>query len=74
MKDNALYQVTKVILDNSKKKVQNGVIKEQYVTVGYKDHNGEDQRLKLRRITFKGEDGKIYIFITNNFKLKLKSP
>lgn len=70
MKDNAVFHVTKVIIDNSKKKNQNGVIKEQYITVGYKDNSGVEQRLKLRRITFKSDDDKIYIFITNNFKLK----
>lgn len=37
--------------------------------MGFKDGNKKEQRLKLRRITFKTEDGKIYVFITNNFTL-----
>jgi hypothetical protein len=69
MKDNAVYHVTKVITDNTKKKNAKGVLKDQYITVGYKNTNGEALRLKLRRITFKTEDGKIYVFITNNFTL-----
>src|SRR5664279_4926043 len=69
MKDNALYHVTKVITDNTKKKNAKGILKEQYITIGYKSTNGEVLRLKLRRITFKAEDGKIYVFITNNFTL-----
>lgn len=69
MKDNAVYHVTKVMIDNTKKKNAKGVLKEQYITIGYKNTKGETLRLQLRRITFKAEDGKIYVFITNNFKL-----
>jgi hypothetical protein len=72
MKENAVYHVTKVITDNTKKKVAKGVLKEQYVTIGYKDETGEMNRLKLRRIEFKAEDGKKYVFITNNFKISAK--
>jgi hypothetical protein len=68
MRDNAVFHVLKVITDRTKKKNAKGVLKEQYITVGYK---GEDNgnRLKLRRITFKADDGKIYYFMTNNFSL-----
>ena len=69
MKDNAIFHVTKVITDNSKKKNAKGVLKEQYITIGYKSTTGEALRLLLRRIIFKAEDGKVYIFITNNFTL-----
>lgn len=72
MKNNAAFHVTKVITDNTRKKNANGVLKEQYVTVGYKTQTGEIKRIKLRRITFKAEDGKVYVFITNNFKLPAK--
>lgn len=69
MKDNAVFHVTKVITDNSKKKNAKGILKEQYITIGYKSTTGEPLRLLLRRIIFKAEDGKVYIFITNNFTL-----
>lgn len=69
MKDNAVFHVPKVITDNTKKKNAKGVLKEQYLTIGYENTKGELLRLQLRRITFKAEDGKIYIFITNNFTL-----
>jgi hypothetical protein len=73
MKSNAVFHVTKVITDNTRKKnVKQGVLKEQYVTVEYKTLQGEKRRLKLRRITFKTEDDKVYVFITNNFKLPAK--
>jgi hypothetical protein len=72
MKDNAVYQVTKVLTNHTKKKNAKGILKEQYITIGYKDHQGKEQRLQLRRITFKTEDGKVYVFITNNFKLPAK--
>jgi len=69
MKDNAIFHVTKVITDNTKKKNAKGVLKEQFITIGYKDNAGEAMRLNLRRITFKADDGKQYVFITNNFTL-----
>lgn len=68
MKDNAVFHVTKVIQDHTRKQKAKGVLKEQYITVGYKK-DGVEQRLKLRRIVYKAEDGKIYVFISNNFTL-----
>jgi hypothetical protein len=69
MKDNAVFHVTKVLVDKTKKKNAKGMLKEQYITVGVKHNGAETGRLKLRRITFKTEDGKVYVFITNNFTL-----
>jgi IS4 transposase len=46
-----------------------GVLKEQYITVAVKKNGVVIQRLKLRRITFKSDDGKVYKFLTNNFIL-----
>ena len=69
MKDNADYHVTKVLVDKTKKKHAKGVLKEQYVTVAEKQGNKVVGRLKLRRILFKTEDAKVYVFITNNFVL-----
>ena len=68
MRENAVYHVLKVITDRTKKKNAKGVLKEQYITVGYKG-NQDEKRLKLRRITFKADDGKVYVFMTNNFSL-----
>lgn len=69
MKDNAVYHVTKVLVDNTKKKKAKGVVKEQLITVGYKDTHGNIIRVKLRRITFIAEDSKEYVFLTNNLTL-----
>jgi len=69
MKDNADFHVTKVLVDKTKKKNARGVLKEQYITVAVKQNGTVVQRLKLRRIIFKTEEGKIYVFVTNNFTL-----
>lgn len=69
MKDNAIFHVTKVLLDRTKKKKAKDVVKEQLITIGYKDSQGNDTRMTLRRITFLAEDGKKYIFLTNNLSL-----
>jgi hypothetical protein len=68
MRANAIYHVNKVIADKTKKKKAKGVLKEQYITIGFKN-DMDNNRLKLRRITFKASDGKVYIFMTNNFSL-----
>ena len=49
MKENAVYHVTKVITDNTKKKVAKGVLKEQYVTIGYKERNGRNELFKTEK-------------------------
>jgi len=69
MKDNADYHVTKVLIGKTKKKSGKGVLKEQYITVAVTLNGTMAQRLKLRRITFKTDEGKLYVFITNNFTL-----
>ena len=69
MKKNAVFHVRKVIIDNTKKKNAKGVLKEQYVSVSYKEADGTPQKLELRRITFKDDKGRTYHFMTNNFKI-----
>jgi hypothetical protein len=69
MKDNAVYHVTKVLVDKTKKKNAKGVVKDQYITVAEKIGNKVLGRMKLRRIVFKTQEGKDYVFITNNFTL-----
>src|ERR1043165_5239093 len=72
MKDNAVYHVTKVLIDNTRNHNAKGVLKEQYITVAVKKNGIEVERLKLRRITYKSDDDKIYVFVTNNFTLWAK--
>lgn len=72
MKDNAVFHVTKVIQDNTRKKKVKGVLKEQYITIGYKDEQKQGLRLTLRRIIYQAEDGKVYVFLTNNFILSAR--
>jgi hypothetical protein len=69
MKDNAVFHVTKVLVDKTKKANAYGILKEQYITVGVKQNGVETGRMKLRRITFKAKEGKVYVFITNNLTL-----
>lgn len=69
MKENADYHVVKVLADKTKKKNARGVIKEQYVTVAEKIGNKKLGRMKLRRIVVKTQEGKEYVFITNNFAM-----
>jgi len=69
MRDNAVFHVTKVLVDKTRKKQAKGVLKEQYITVAVKKNGVLEERLKLRRVLYKTEDGKIYAYVTNNFTL-----
>jgi hypothetical protein len=68
-KKNALYHVTKVIMDRTKKYKAKGVLKEQYISVAIKQNGQVVERPKLRRIVYLAEEGKQYVFLTNNFTL-----
>ncbi|SFW76279.1 IS4 family transposase [Chitinophaga sancti] len=68
MKENAVYHVCKVLTDKTRKQKNKGVLKDQLITVGYKQEK-DVIRLRLRRVTYKAEDGRIYVFITNNLKI-----
>lgn len=68
-RDNAVFHVTKVLVDKTKKRNAKGVLKEQLVTVGVKQNGTVVQRLRLRRITYLSEKGKLYVFLTNNISL-----
>ncbi len=68
-RNNADFHVTKVMVDKTRQRRPKGVLKEQYVTVAVKQNGIVMQRLKLRRITLQSEEGKQYVFLTNNFTL-----
>jgi ribosomal protein L11 len=67
MKSNAIYRATKTLQDHTKKKNRKGVMKEQLVIVKYKSL-GVEIKVYLRRIEFKDEAGRNYVFITNEMK------
>jgi hypothetical protein len=68
-RSNADFHVTKVIADKTRQRKAKGILKEQYATVAVREHGVIVQRLKVRRITFLSEEGKQYVFLTNNFTL-----
>jgi len=68
-RENAVFHVTKVLVDKTRKRSAKGVLKEQYVTVSVKQTGVVLRRLKLRRVTFLSEEGKVYVFLTNNFTM-----
>jgi hypothetical protein len=71
MKDNAVYEVEQIVIENSIPEGKAGVLKEEKVNLCYKENqkDKEFQKLSLRRITYRDEKGRLYVFITNNTKL-----
>lgn len=68
MKDNAIYEVQQVISDRILEKDAFGVLKEEHVHLRYEDEK-EEKTLCVRRIIYKDEQRRIYVFITNNFDI-----
>ena len=70
MKENALYEVMKVVSENTISE-GSGVLKEEQIRLSYKQNQKDKdlQKLSLRRITYQDDKGRIYVFITNNTQL-----
>ena len=69
-RSSAKYHVTKVLVDKTRKQRAKGVLKEQLGTIAVKQSGTIVRRLKLRRITFRTDEGKVYEYLTNNLTLK----
>ncbi len=65
MKDNAVYKVIKVIQEHN---INTGVIQEEKIKLEYKDGK-QIKTVTLRRVTFIDDDNRLFVFITNNFKI-----
>jgi hypothetical protein len=71
MKDNAVYEVGQIVSENTIPEGKAGVLKEEMVNLCYKENqkDKEVQKLSLRRITYQDDQGRMYVFITNNMQL-----
>jgi hypothetical protein len=68
MKDNAVFNIVKTIYETTLLEGKSGVLKEQYIILMYKEGNVE-KTLLLRRILYRDEKGREYVFLTNNFDI-----
>jgi hypothetical protein len=71
MKDNAVFEVEQVLSENTIPERTAGVLKEEKVNLCYKENqkDKEFKKLLLRRITYRDDKGRMYVFITNNMEL-----
>jgi hypothetical protein len=71
MKDNAVYEVVQIVSESTMPEGQAGVLKEEKVNLCYKEapKDKEFKKLLLRRITYRDDKGRLYVFITNNMEL-----
>lgn len=67
-KSNAVYQVLKTITEIELEKNKFGVWKEEIIEVTY-GKKTDRQRLQLRRICYRDEHRREYVFISNNMKI-----
>lgn len=71
LKDNAIYEVQEVLVEQTLTEKQCAVLKEEHIQIGYKPtpKSKEKRVLSLRKVTYRDEQGRIYQFITNNFEI-----
>lgn len=67
-KNNAICTVLEVIMDKELIKGQFGVYKEEVIEISYKE-NKTEKKLTIRRIYYRDEKGRHFVFITNNFDI-----
>lgn len=65
-KSNAVFEILETVSETKLKKDKAGVSKEEIMLVKYKEDK-EEKQLKLRRIHYRDEKNREYIFICNNF-------
>ena len=71
MKDNAVYEVVQIIHETIIPEGKAGVLKEEKINPCYKESakSKDVKTLLLRRITYRDDKGRLYVFITNNMAL-----
>jgi hypothetical protein len=74
MKDNALYEVVKIICENTLPQALPGVLKEEHILLCYKENkqDKEPKKLLLRRITYQDEKGRKYVLSAITWQLQHK--
>ena len=68
LKDNAKYEVQDVMFEQTLPQGESGVMKEEHIHLKYKE-NKKEKTLCLRKVTYRDEKGRIYLFITNNWDI-----
>ena len=71
LKDNAAYEIQKVLFEQELSDKQSGVLKEEHIHLKYAPKKGakKDKTLCLRKVTYRDEKGRVYQFITNNWEI-----
>ena len=67
-KNNALYEIEKAVMEKELEKDKAGVSKEEIIILTYKEGK-QEKKLRLRRIHYRDEKNRQYIFICNNFEI-----
>lgn len=67
-KNNAVCEIIETITDKELLEGQHGIYKEEIIELSYKE-NKEEKKLKLRRIYYRDEKNRHFVFITNNFDI-----
>ena len=67
-KSNAVYEVLETIAEIIQGEKESGVWKEELIEVSYGKQN-DKQKLKLRRVCYRDEKRREYVFISNNMEI-----
>ena len=68
LKKNAVYEVVQELYSKTQLNLEFGVSKEEHIHLKYTQEK-QEKTLCLRKVTYLDEKGRVYEFITNNFKI-----
>lgn len=68
LKKNAVYQVQEVLFSGNLQDETPGVLLEEHIHLAYIEDK-QEKILCLRKVTYRDDKGRMYEFITNNFKI-----
>lgn len=68
LKKNAVYELVEETFLQTLNEEGSGVLKEEHIHLNYKENKSE-KKLCLRKISYRDDKGRMYEFITNNFKI-----
>jgi len=68
LKSNSTHETQEVVFEQSLEKGQAGVLQEEYILLKYTEEKTK-KTLRVRKIKYRDQKGRIYNFITNNFEI-----
>jgi IS4 transposase len=68
LKKIAVYELLEVLFEQNLHHEDSGILKEEHIHLNYKEAD-QSKELRLRKVTYRDDKGRVYEFIANNFEI-----